>query len=140
LGDIDLEELPLFFLPLDPDILSLSYNDTVSSLYLHKDRTVLFDSALALNEVQKMYGLFPKITGKGDKAKRLCDLLLRMSGDQSDLSIDGPAPNPSTVIDKLVIIDREVDFVTPLMTQLTYEGLIDETYNITNGWTIVTMI
>jgi hypothetical protein len=42
------------------------------------------------------------------------------------------ALNPSSVLGELILIDREVDFVTPLMTQLTYEGLIDETIGIHN--------
>lgn len=33
-------------------------------------------------------------------------------------------------IDSMVIIDRTVDLVTPMCTQLTYEGLIDEIYGI----------
>ena len=37
---------------------------------------------------------------------------------------------PSSHIESLIIIDREVDFGTVLLTQLTYEGLIDETFGI----------
>jgi len=37
-------------------------------------------------------------------------------------------------IDTLVIIDREVDFATPLLTPLTYEGLIDEVIGIQSGY------
>lgn len=37
------------------------------------------------------------------------------------------------VFDSLLLLDRNVDLLTPLATQLTYEGLIDETYGITNG-------
>ena len=33
-------------------------------------------------------------------------------------------------IDTLILLDRTVDLVTPLSTQLTYEGLIDEIYGI----------
>lgn len=36
-------------------------------------------------------------------------------------------------IDRLLILDRTIDFVSPLVTQLTYEGLIDEVYGIHNG-------
>ena len=36
-------------------------------------------------------------------------------------------------IDTLLLLDREVDPVTPLMTQLTYEGLVDELLGISNG-------
>ncbi|KAL8945613.1 MAG: hypothetical protein Q9222_007866, partial [Ikaeria aurantiellina] len=40
---------------------------------------------------------------------------------------------PSSTIESLIIIDREVDMVTPLLTQLTYEGLIDEMFGIKNN-------
>lgn len=33
-------------------------------------------------------------------------------------------------IDCLFVIDRVTDLITPLVTQLTYEGLIDEAYGI----------
>jgi len=36
-------------------------------------------------------------------------------------------------IDQLIIIDRIVDLISPLATQLTYEGLLDEVYPIRNG-------
>lgn len=39
----------------------------------------------------------------------------------------------SSQIDALVLVDRTVDPLTPLCTQLTYEGLIDETFHIKNG-------
>jgi len=33
-------------------------------------------------------------------------------------------------IDAIILLDRSVDLLTPLSTQLTYEGLIDEIYGI----------
>ena len=33
-------------------------------------------------------------------------------------------------IDAIILLDRTVDLLTPLSTQLTYEGLIDEIYSI----------
>ena len=36
-------------------------------------------------------------------------------------------------IDTLVLVDRTIDPLTPLCTQLTYEGLVDETLHIKNG-------
>lgn len=92
---------------------------------------------------QQKYGLFPRIIGKGDNAKRLADLLIRMrtevtAGESTTNS--GPSflgLTPSSTIDSLIIIDREVDFPTVLLTQLTYEGLIDEVFNITGNQTEV---
>ena len=43
------------------------------------------------------------------------------------------ADNPPYRIDRVIVLDREVDPVTPFCTQLTYEGLIDEVYGIQNG-------
>jgi len=40
-------------------------------------------------------------------------------------------------ISTLILIDRSVDLITPLSTQLTYEGLIDEIYGIKNSKLIV---
>lgn len=82
--------------------------------------------------IQQAHGLFPRIIGKGDNAHRLMELLLRMrseaAADESSTSKFGLMPSAS--IESLIIIDREIDFVTVLLTQLTYEGLIDEMFGI----------
>ena len=82
--------------------------------------------------IQHTHGLFPRIIGKGDNAHRLMDLLMRMraeaAADDNDASQFGMMP--SATIESLIIIDREIDFATPLLTQLTYEGLIDEMFSI----------
>jgi hypothetical protein len=36
-------------------------------------------------------------------------------------------------IHQIVLIDREVDMITPLLTQFTYEGLIDELFGINSN-------
>lgn len=92
---------------------------------------------------QQKYGLFPRITGKGDNGKRLADLLIRMRTELTagESSSSGGPPflglTPSPNVDSLIIVDREVDFPTALLTQLTYEGLIDEVFNITANQTEV---
>jgi hypothetical protein len=98
-----------------------------------KDHTSIFYSARALMSIQRRHGLFPRIIGKGDRARKLADQLIRMRTEED--AADGSSPfalTPSSVLGELIIIDRDVDFVTPLMTQLTYEGLIDETIGIHN--------
>jgi lysine-specific histone demethylase 1 len=141
LGDVNVAELPLSFFPLENDVLSLELNDSFRDLYLSKDITPNFLMAKALMEIQQNHGLFPRIIGKGDNAKRVADLLGRMrqellaGGDSSEANRAGLTP--STTNDSVIIIDREVDFVTPLLTQLTYEGLIDEVFEIQNNQTKV---
>ena len=105
----------------------------------HHDPGCIFLSAKALMDVQRRHGHFPRIVGKGDGARHLADLLLRMrkeldaeeNSGLADLSVGGLLSSADT--ESLIIIDREVDFSTPLLTQLTYEGLIDETVGIQNN-------
>src|SRR5436305_11868093 len=56
-------------------------------------------------------------------------MLLRM---RKEVAVDDPSSTLSVSqnIDSLIIIDRSVDLITPLCTQLTYEGLIDEVFGI----------
>jgi hypothetical protein len=87
--------------------------------------------------IQQRHGYFPRIVGKGDNARRLADLLVRMrkevEAEESSSSVRHGNQLPSSSIENLIIIDREVDFGTPLLTQLTYEGLIDEFVGIKNN-------
>lgn len=77
--------------------------------------------------IQQRHSLFPRILGKGDNARKLANLLLR---GRKELDVEETSTMystmPSTHIESLVIVDRDVDFASMLLTQLTYEGLIDE--------------
>jgi hypothetical protein len=130
LGDTSIAELPMYFIPLEKDLLSLELDDGFSDMYLRKDPTPTFLMARALMLIQQKHGLFPRMTGKGDNAKRLADLLVRMRQEvvagEDSLESTKLGLTPSTTIESLIVIDREVDYATPLLTQLTYEGLIDE--------------
>ncbi|KAK5554549.1 Vacuolar protein-sorting-associated protein 33 [Exophiala xenobiotica] len=127
LGDVNVSELPLYFLPLEDDMLSMEMEDAFHDLYLRNDPSSLYLASKALMQIQQRHGLFPRILGKGDNARKLANLLLR---GRKELDADEAATQytsmPSTTIEQLIIIDRDVDFATPLLTQLTYEGLIDE--------------
>ncbi|PVH88566.1 vacuolar protein sorting 33A-like protein [Cadophora sp. DSE1049] len=137
LGDTSIAEFPLYFLPLENDLLSLELDDSFADLYLKRDPTPTYLLTRALMLIQQKHGLFPRITGKGDNAKKLADLLARMrqelvAGEDTNES-NRLGLTPSTTIESLIVIDREVDYATPLLTQLTYEGLIDEVVGIQNN-------
>ncbi|ORY66227.1 Sec1-like protein [Pseudomassariella vexata] len=139
LGDVNVHELPLYFFPLERDVLSLELDESFRDLFLCKDTTPAFLMAKALMGIQSKHGLFPRIIGKGDNAQRVSTLLSRMrqeilaGDDTSEAKKAGLTPSNTT--ESVVIIDREVDMVTPLLTQLTYEGLIDEVFGIQNNQT-----
>ncbi|KAG5652575.1 hypothetical protein H0H81_004535 [Sphagnurus paluster] len=133
LGDITISSYNLQFIPLADDVVSLERDSAFKDLWVDGDETIIFDSAQALNTLQKLYGLFPRIVGKGDCAGRLAALLVRETPKSSSSSIPDTLMAPSERIDSLIVLDRRVDMITPLLTQLTYEGLIDELIGIKNS-------
>ena len=54
--------------------------------------------------------------------------------------LEGQEPQTTPQIDNLLIIDRTVDLLTPLLSQLTYEGLIDEIFGINNSRVLISVI
>ncbi|KAL1931765.1 hypothetical protein VTP01DRAFT_9909 [Rhizomucor pusillus] len=139
-GSITIGDYALDWIPLDDDIISMELDpSTWKEIYLDGDNTSIYYAAKSLMKLQSIYGLFPRIIGKGDAAKQLADMLLRMRREQAivdEVSSHTSSRNPSFLntisnhIDQFIIIDRNIDIVTPLCTQLTYEGLIDETMGI----------
>jgi len=138
---VNIAELPILFFPLERDVLSLELDESFRDLYLFHDTTPAFLMAKALMEIQSKHGLFPRVVGKGDHAKRVAELLTRMRQEilagESTGEGNKTGLTPSNSIESVIIIDREVDFVTPLLTQLTYEGLLDEVWGIQNNQTDV---
>jgi hypothetical protein len=64
--------------------------------------------------------------------QKLAKLLTRPLPRTPDSPTPAGPPEISSKIDSLIILDRHVDMITPLLTQLTYEGLVDELIGIKN--------
>ena len=79
---------------------------------------VLANSILVL---QQLYGVIPNITAIGPHSQAIVDMILQYRLEGKLQEVDLPPE-----IDRLILIDRSVDMVTPLITPLTYEGVIDE--------------
>jgi len=135
-------EFPLYLIPFDDDLLTMESIADMRTTRVEGDPTELFNAARALMKLQAAYGTIPHIFGKGHYAKQLCDMLLRMRNEavseanSPDLEGFGPLSSPDDVppeIGNLLIVDREVDMITPMMTQLSFEGAIDELFGITNS-------
>jgi len=145
LGDLQLCELPLHWLPHERDLLLLAA-DGASSL---RDAVVFGDAASgchalarALHALQKGFtGTVPLLRGKGAAAKALADQLLRLRREEAASGGAASFPCPAAAAAAgcvpppvaLLLLDRAADWVTPLVTPLTYEGLIDEVLGIANG-------
>ncbi|KAG7172080.1 Vacuolar protein sorting-associated protein 33A-like 1 [Homarus americanus] len=120
-------ELPLLLFRLDCDLVSMELPLCFRDLQLDSDPTSVFLVAQALMTIQGVFGLIPNIYGKGQSAKQVYELMVRMRREMG-----GNEPQVTPQIDQLILIDRSVDLITPLATQLTYDGLIDQFYGINN--------
>lgn len=130
LGDVVVDEFHLDLIPFDEDILSLEMNDSFRSLFVDGDTTVIKILSNALMKFQILYGFFPKVIGKGDHANQLAELLERSRVEYLSNYTGQAVDQKDSEFDSMIIIDRSVDFFTPLRSQLTYEGLLDELYTI----------
>ncbi|KAM4707633.1 vacuolar protein sorting-associated protein 33A [Discoglossus pictus] len=122
------EEYSLDLIPFDGDLLSMESENTFKECYLENDETSLYHAAKGLMTLQSLYGTIPQIFGKGDCARHVANMMIRMKRE-----LCGSQNVTTPVFDTLLLLDRNVDLLTPLATQLTYEGLIDEVYGIHNS-------
>eukprot|EP00192_Tetraselmis_astigmatica_P009005 CAMPEP_0117660092 /NCGR_PEP_ID=MMETSP0804-20121206/6782_1 /TAXON_ID=1074897 /ORGANISM="Tetraselmis astigmatica, Strain CCMP880" /LENGTH=621 /DNA_ID=CAMNT_0005466795 /DNA_START=43 /DNA_END=1908 /DNA_ORIENTATION=+ len=133
LGDITIGEFPLDLVPFESDVLSLELGSAFRECTLDSDPSSLFYVARALIKLEATIGAVPRVLGKGTAAKSVSDLMQRLRREIGMLgSADAAAPS-SPQVDAMILLDRQVDLVTPMCTQLTYEGLIDEVLGIHNG-------
>ncbi|KAJ1341405.1 hypothetical protein BSLG_003983 [Batrachochytrium salamandrivorans] len=87
------------------------------------DPTAIHSVAHAIMKLQILYGAIPRILGR---AMVLSELLVFMRRDYSI----GDIPTTSThskdsEFDSILILDRNVDLISPLRVQLTYEAFVE---------------
>ncbi|KAI3426123.1 hypothetical protein D9Q98_008502 [Chlorella vulgaris] len=129
LGDVAVRELALDWVPLDDDLISLEMPLAFKELTADRDRSSLFCVARALHQLQQQWGTIPAVKVKGDSAAAVQHIMSRMRQEQGT---DAPAAGADG-IDTLILLDRCLDMVTPMCTQLTYEGLLDEVFGLSCG-------
>ncbi|XP_043702644.1 vacuolar protein-sorting-associated protein 33 homolog isoform X1 [Telopea speciosissima] len=126
---LSIGEYPLYVIPLDEDVLSFELDLASKEFQVDGDASTLWHIAKAIHKLEFSFGLIPNVRAKGRASVRVADLLSHMQGEEPVNSSDMGAAEINT----LILLDREVDMVTPMCSQLTYEGLLDEFLRINNG-------
>uniref|UniRef100_M1C5P9 ATVPS33 (Arabidopsis thaliana vacuolar protein sorting 33); protein transporter n=1 Tax=Solanum tuberosum TaxID=4113 RepID=M1C5P9_SOLTU len=107
-------EYPLYLIPLDEDVLSFELDVAYKEHLVDGDTTSLWHIAKAIHKLEFSFGLIPNVRAKGKASVRVADILNRMQSEEP-------------------VNTSEVDMITPMCSQLTYEGLLDEFLGINNG-------
>mmetsp|Transcript_23389 Transcript_23389/g.79573 ORF Transcript_23389/g.79573 Transcript_23389/m.79573 type:complete len:509 (-) Transcript_23389:1108-2634(-) len=130
-GELLITECSVGMVMCASDVLTLELPHTVRDLLCYQDDSPKYYVFQALQQIQRSAGYFTHIYGKGKASLQVAQMLSRArkgnSSDQARSSENKPG------IDVLLMLDREVDMITPTCTQLTYEGLIDEVLKLHNN-------
>jgi len=125
-GHVIMDDLKLDFLPFDEDLISMELPQFFRDVFLDGDLFWLSSAASGLTHLKKLFGHIPNVIYLGSAA---CDL---KKIHESHPSVDS-SYNSKPAIHTTIVMDRNLDLVTPMMTQITYEGMLDETYGISCG-------
>lgn len=112
-------------IPLEEDLLSLELNDNFSHYMLQDDDSYKVYVRDSINRIEAVFGQIKYKFGKGSDS---CQILRRIK--EAAPVGDAASGGPDSEIDCLIMVDREIDLVTPFCVNQTYEGLLDEFFRI----------
>ena len=135
---VKLRQCDINFLPIEPDVLTLEYESAYREIACEGHNMPAYYVASALHKLQRdIIGLVPLVKGKGRLAKDVSEIMLRLRREaivEGEVDMIEPGEEAGeSLVDAIVLLDREVDTITPFCTQLTYEGLTDEILGMKNG-------
>jgi len=137
--NVSVQRLQLDIFPLETDVLSLEYEDAVREAEVEGTPSTLITTvARSILKLQDVVGKIPRIQAFGPMGEEVVRKLLNLTVDEYLSARDRPeeesGPVQSGDVAALVIMDRKVDMVTPMLTPLTYEGLLDDVVGIDCGF------
>ena len=115
----------LDLIPIDNDIVSMEREGSFRQIYLDNDITPIADFVDSFIKLELCFGKIKHKYIKGEKAKLFCDLLTKKQIETNIKTTDE--------ILGMIVLDRKIDFLTPMTTNYTYEGLFDEHFGIKFG-------
>lgn len=127
-GLVKVYEWHLDLLPLDNDFMSLEVNSAFRSLYVDQELSCLHTIASSILNFQRTFGVIPTVHAVGP----LSSIVYRLMNNLKD--IGEPFQQQDPRVSELILFDRKTDLVTPLCSQLTYEGILDDVFGIKCGF------
>ncbi|KAL1139098.1 hypothetical protein AAG570_009159 [Ranatra chinensis] len=112
---------------LDSRLLSIEYPTFFKNVFLEGDHSYLSCIARSIWSLQMLLGK-PRTTFIQGKLSHLVHEMVNMLSD----TVQKPEREDCDIA-CFIIVDRSVDYVTPLLTSATYTGLLDEVFGIRSG-------
>ena len=126
-NDDRISQINMDLVPLEDDMLSLELPNNFAHHLLQDDDNYKINVQYSLHRLEAVYGRIEHKFGLGKVAK---EIITRV--EKNTLNIDQSASTPSAdaEIDALIMIDRDVDLISPFCVNQNYEGLLDEFFGI----------
>ena len=121
---VKLDNLNIDMYFLDKDLLSLEEHYGFYNLYVKDNLNILSTLSKCILKYEAIYGKIKYKYYKGSYAKKLTQLI---TNEEEVLSFENNY-SPETL--GCIIIDRNVDMITPFCSNFIYEGLLDEYFGI----------
>lgn len=112
---------------LDSSVLSFELPNLFHTLFVDGDKSFLPAMAHSLWSLQILFGKIPMTVTCGKFASQVCKILHILSKE-----LGNPTRQDSD-IDCLVVVDRDFDYASVLLTAVTYAGLLDEVFGVKCG-------
>lgn len=136
--NVSIHRLQLDLFPLETDVFSLEYDDAMREAELEGTPSTLVSTvARSILKLQDVVGAIPRIQSLGPLGEDVVRKVLNMTVDEymaSNQEDTNPGPVTGGDVAAMIVIDRKVDWITPMTTCLTYEGLMDEVVGIDCGY------
>ncbi|XP_056428000.1 vacuolar protein sorting-associated protein 33B [Hyla sarda] len=127
-GDVTSDEWSFYLLPLDNDIISMELPEFYRDYFLEGDQRWVGTVAKALHLLNSIFGPMSKVYGIGRCAKMVYEMWKELLEDE-----EGVQKERKPDLGLVFMIDRDVDYITTLCSQVVYEGLVDDIFRIKCG-------
>uniref|UniRef100_A0A4W3HZ19 VPS33B late endosome and lysosome associated n=1 Tax=Callorhinchus milii TaxID=7868 RepID=A0A4W3HZ19_CALMI len=125
--NVTIDEWAFYLLPLDDDIISMELPEFFRDYFLEGDHRWICTAAKALHVLHSLFGPFTRTYGIGRCAKMTHQVWKQIVEDTDEMK------QCRAEIGRAFFIDRDVDYVTPMCSQVVYEGLMDDIFRIKCG-------
>ena len=125
LNCFDIYSFSIDIIPIDYDLFSLDNDESFREIYIDNNYSSIEQLANIFLKLEVAFGKVKHKYIKGNNAKLFCDLLFNKEEEHNMKSTDETFG--------MIVLDRSVDFITPFLSNLTFEGLVDEYYGINKG-------
>jgi hypothetical protein len=126
-GIVTVHTFPWEMIRLDGGVMSYELPGLFRMLFVDGDRSMLPAVARSLWSLQFLFGKIPLTLTQGRFSSQIQTMV--------DMLFDelGSPDKADSEISCMLIVDRDVDYASVLLTPVTYSGLLDEVFGISSG-------